>query len=1059
MGNSNFWLLFFRKIDFSFKLTSVLLITSIGGIFHQNKGLAQVKSDSSLGAENSIVSPSVNGTSTITGGAIRETNLFHSFEKFSVLNGETAFFNNLPNIKNIFSRVTGNTVSNLDGIINTNGTTNLFFINPNGIILGANAQLNIGGSFIATTANAIGFGKQGFFSATNPEQPALLTINPNVFIFNQLAPKPITIQENWEFPENKNLFLVGGNINVDSATLLLPGGRVELGGLAAPGTVDFNINSDNLSLTFPDHIAWADINIDNGTFVNVRGTGSGSIAINANNFNIAGVSAIVAGIASQNGSISTVANNIDITAKNNINIADSSVISNSVGNKAEGKAGDINIITDSLFIKTGGIIESFIRGKGSAGNINIFATNTVALDGIDIDGFASAINNTIYSTGVGNGGDINITSKFFSVTNNAQLLALTSGQGNAGNLNINVADKIILDGLNTQNGTTTALVNLVDLNAKGNSGKIDIKTKSLSVINGSQLQASTQGEGNAGDIIISATDSIDFDMLNSGLDTGVFSTVRTKGKGNSGNIEITTGYLSLKNGAGLVTSTQGIGNAGAIKIFAPGVVFDGIGKNKLPSGAFSTVRITGKGNGGNIDIAADNLVLTHGAEISSSSRGQGNAGNLTINIADTLNINGVSSQGFSSGLFSNTTLNAAGSGGIIAVKANILQIQDGGVIAARSRNAFNGGDISVNVNNLKLTGGGEILTTAFGSGNAGDINIYAKNNIDISGTDPIFTARLAEFDREIVDPTSSSSGIFVNTNLESIGNGGKLSIQANNLTIKDGGQVTASSDGSGDAGEITKIITNNLKLNNGSITTTSRSGKGGNIKNLQAQNLLLLDNHSQISTTSGIGNIGGGNGGNININAGFIVGFPQGNSDITANAFQGDGGNINIITNDIFGLKFRSELTPDNDITASSQFGISGNVEITTPRVDSTSGLTNLPTSFVDAESLNKDVCAIKNDKIAGGSSFIITGKGGLPADTHELISNSPAFVEWENNSDVVTQVNSSPVKVTQKNINHHQQIQQAQGWIMTSDGRVFFTTETPKITLQTDKNNLPDCK
>ena len=108
---------------------------------------------------------------------------------------------------------------------------------------------------------------------------------------------------------------------------------------------------------------------------------------------------------------------------------------------------------------------------------------------------------------------------------------------------------------------------------------------------------------------------------------------------------------------------------------------------------------------------------------------------------------------------------------------------------------------------------------------------------------------------------------------------------------------------------------------------------------------------------------------------------------------------------------------------------------------------------------MHKDVCAIKNDKIAGGSSFIITGKGGLPADTHELISNSPAFVEWENNSDVVTQVNSSPVKVTQKNINHHQQIQQAQGWIMTSDGRVFFTTETPKITLQTDKNNLPDCK
>ena len=134
-------------------------------------------------------------------------------------------------------------------------------------------------------------------------------------------------------------------------------------------------------------------------------------------------------------------------------------------------------------------------------------------------------------------------------------------------------------------------------------------------------------------------------------------------------------------------------------------------------------------------------------------------------------------------------------------------------------------------------------------------------------------------------------------------------------------------------------------------------------------------------------------------------------------------------------------------------------VEITTPGVDPTSGLTNLPTSLVDSESLNKDVCAVNDGKIVGGNSFIITGKGGLPADTHELISNSPAFVEWENNSDVITQANLSPVKVIQKNINYHQQIQQAQGWIITSDGKVILTADSQKITLQTDKNNLPDCK
>lgn len=105
------------------------------------------------------------------------------------------------------------------------------------------------------------------------------------------------------------------------------------------------------------------------------------------------------------------------------------------------------------------------------------------------------------------------------------------------------------------------------------------------------------------------------------------------------------------------------------------------------------------------------------------------------------------------------------------------------------------------------------------------------------------------------------------------------------------------------------------------------------------------------------------------------------------------------------------------------------------------------------------DVCAIKDGKIAGGSSFIITGKGGLPADTDESITNSPALVEWENNSDTVAQVNIPPVKISQKATNYHPQIQQAQGWIITPDGKVILTADSPKITLQTEQNNLPDCK
>jgi filamentous hemagglutinin family protein len=134
----------------------------------------------------------------IEGGTQAGSNLFHSFEEFSVPTGGTAFFNNALDIQNIISRVTGKSISNIDGLIRANGTANLFLLNPNGIIFGKNASLNVGGSFVATTANAIGFGNQGFFSADNPNNPPLLTVNPSALLFNQIAAAPI--QNNSQAP-------------------------------------------------------------------------------------------------------------------------------------------------------------------------------------------------------------------------------------------------------------------------------------------------------------------------------------------------------------------------------------------------------------------------------------------------------------------------------------------------------------------------------------------------------------------------------------------------------------------------------------------------------------------------------------------------------------------------------------------------------------------------------------------------------------------------------------------------------------------------------------------
>ena len=116
----------------------------------------KVESDGSLSTQVTKLNDG-EGNFIITGGTKVGQNLFHSFKQFSVPNNGSAIFENNLSIENIFSRVTGNNISQIEGIIETKGLTNLFLINPNGITFGKNAQLSVGGSFIATTAEQIDF--------------------------------------------------------------------------------------------------------------------------------------------------------------------------------------------------------------------------------------------------------------------------------------------------------------------------------------------------------------------------------------------------------------------------------------------------------------------------------------------------------------------------------------------------------------------------------------------------------------------------------------------------------------------------------------------------------------------------------------------------------------------------------------------------------------------------------------------------------------------------------------------------------------------------------------
>jgi filamentous hemagglutinin family protein len=175
-----------NKIAWKLKLTSNLVLSGILVAVSGNGVFAQITPDRTLGNESSVVKPNrdIKGipSNRIDGGARRGGNLFHSFRSFNVEEGRGAYFRNPAGVENILSRVTGGNPSEILGTLGVSGNANLFLINPNGIIFGANASLDINGSFVATTADAIGFGDRGLFSATEPNAPGLLNINPSAFL-------------------------------------------------------------------------------------------------------------------------------------------------------------------------------------------------------------------------------------------------------------------------------------------------------------------------------------------------------------------------------------------------------------------------------------------------------------------------------------------------------------------------------------------------------------------------------------------------------------------------------------------------------------------------------------------------------------------------------------------------------------------------------------------------------------------------------------------------------------------------------------------------------------
>ena len=833
---------------------------------------AQIVPDATL-QNNSQVQ--VDGqTIEITGGTQNGTNLFHSFQEFSLPTGNTAYFNNALNIENIFSRVTGSSISNIDGLIQANGIANLFLINPNGIFFGANARLNIGGSFLGSTAESLVWPDDISWNASNPNPAPLLNINVPIGLQLGANPGEIvvegtpieqTISSNITTPEDlqsaidlqqnalqnsngiavqtgKTLAFVGANITLNSGVIKSIEGRIELGSVQSESQVGiaFNNSDSNAGFildyeTIKNLANFGEIQILDQALVLASGERGGDIQIVGKNLLVTNGSQIGATtLGDRSGG------NINIHTSDSIQLMGTSPNlqnANLLGaaTYGSGNAGNLTIETGQLILRDGSTVGAGTFAAGDAGQILVNASEFVDIRGI---GTNSGSPIAAISHGTGDAGDVTIETGQLILRDGGQIAVSSESEGNAGNIIIRAAEKVELIGAtvgsieevppelqelfipeNETNPTTILLPTIrADTSGSGNAGNVEIETREFIVRDGGGIFVGTFGDGEAGNLTIQASESLEVGgttdpQLVQGLNASSF------GGGKAGDVTIDTARFIVRDAGQVRSSSFGAGDGGQVSIRATDTV-DIIGttsNGEFPSSIVSATT-QGTGNAGNVIIATRQLTIRDGALVTVNTQGEGNGGNLTIRAAETVEVIGRSPNGqIRSALGAQT--NGSGNAGNLTIETGQLIIRDGAGVGAESFAAGDGGEVmiraseAVEISGIVANGDNPrsvLGASTAGTGNAGNVTIETGQVIVRDG-----------------------SQITVETDSQSEGNAGNLTIRATEKVEVIGrnpveqipSELAADTEGIGNAGNIT-IETGQLIVRDGAQVTLETTNQG-----------------------------------------------------------------------------------------------------------------------------------------------------------------------------------------------------------------------------------------
>ena len=588
----------------------------------------------------------------INGGERAGNNLFHSFDEFNLPEGMEAIFENGLDIENIFTRITGDSISNVDGILSAQGEANLFLINPNGIVFGDGAAINIGGSFIATTADSIEFADGTSFAANDTSTDPILTVDePSGLTFdgqpgaievygggNEITPNagfaPTSIgteQTGLSVNQNESLILSGGEINVSGGRLSTKGGQISLNSVGS-GQLELN-QVDNQWVVGTDSVSfYEDINLSQQTLINA----GGAIQIAGLNINVTDGSTILIQNQQENA-----LGNLSVNALETITLSGTSPDGNvSSGVLAEalniGKGADISIKTSNLVLSDGARLSASTYSDAPGGNVSVNAINGVELmensaanpsrEGIVISFVGTG------SFGSGNAGDFQLSTSRLRSVDGGTLGSTNFDTGIGGNTIVN-ADRIEMEGVNANRfapsslGSTTA--------GSGDAGNTTVNTSQLRLLEGGTVYSTSLSTGTAGNLAVNASDFVEVRGSELETQSSISSSVIQSNEGfqnrfntpdipqtTGGAITVTSPRLNISDGGTISVRNDGLGNAGTLSVNADRVDLDN-------SGSITAASVSGRG--GNININADELQINDQSIIEATAENQGGGGNININ--------------------------------------------------------------------------------------------------------------------------------------------------------------------------------------------------------------------------------------------------------------------------------------------------------------------------------------------------------------------------------------------------------------------------------------------